>query len=495
MPVIFSKKKLGKNRLDGFYETPIKTVKYMCDKILDKIKTHTTICDPCAGDGIFLKYLLEQGVSKKQLFGYDIDKIKINNLKKTFNNIENFDSTKKFEKKFDIFVGNPPYAGDESYFIRENRKRLDRDYKQIKAKNLFSIISYNCINNLNPGGYFINILSDAFLTNIYYKQFREFLLSELDIIELCLTPRDLFRHINADVGTCIIFGQKKTTTNIVFKDWLHQKNKIKLIDRLINENEYNNNSKVEWINQDEINKYPNSQILIGLSKEIRNLYLNSKLRLGDIAGGGTGISTGNDKKYLKKTSEIKKNKSSWVPYFKNAARAKYFYAPIFSIEKNYKKYFKKVSNYLIRNEKFFFKEGISCSSVGIRFSAAYMPKGCLFGVNANFFFNNKDDLFYVLAFLNTKIAWYFARKVLIRTNNISANYLRKMPIMFPTSIATKKYIIHKTIKIVKKIKNDKNFDTSNFENEMNKLFYKIYKINNLDKLKIEKFSRNFYEEL
>ena len=92
--------------------------------------------------------------------------------------------------------------------------------------------------------------------------------------------------------------------------------------------------------------------------------------------------------YLKKTKEIKKNKSSWVPYFKNAARSKYFYEPVFSIEKNYKKYHKKIPNYLIRNEKFFFKEGISCSSVGIRFSAAYMPEGCLFGVNANFFFKN-----------------------------------------------------------------------------------------------------------
>ena len=92
----------------------------------------------------------QNGVSKSQLFGYDIDKKKIDNLRKSFQNINNFDATLKFEKKFDIFIGNPPYAGDESYFIRENRKRLDKDYKQIKAKNLFSIISFNCIQNLNP---------------------------------------------------------------------------------------------------------------------------------------------------------------------------------------------------------------------------------------------------------------------------------------------------------------------------------------------------------
>ena len=101
----------------------------------------------------------------------------------------------------------------------------------------------------------------------------------------------------------------------------------------------------------------------------------------------------------------------------------------------------------------------------------------------------------MLAFLNTKIAWYFARKVLIRTNNISANYLRKMPIIFPRSFKLKKNIVKMTQQIVQRLKNDKKFNTYDFENKMDTLFYKIYKINDLDKSRIEKFSKNFYEEL
>ena len=295
----------------------------------------------------------------------------------------------------------------------------------------------------------------------------------------------------------IFFGQKKKQHEVVFKNWkknFNCKNKIKLIDRLNSEKEYNNNKKAEWISQEEIYKYPNYQILIGISKSLRNLYLNSKIKLGDIASGGTGISTGNDRKFLRKTT-IAKNDRNWVPYFKNASRQKYYYRPTFSIEKNYKKYYKKISNYLIRNEKFFFKEGISCSSVGVRFSAAYMPEKCLFGVNANFFFKNRDDLFYILAFLNTKIAWYFSRKILIRTNNISANYLRKMPIIFPNSKMQKKYIVKNVKKTINQLCKNPNYDFSKFENEMNDVFYSIYKINDLDKQKIERFTKNFYDEM
>ena len=499
MPVIFTKEQLGKDRLDGFYETPLKTVEYMSKKIIPYYKKGMSICDPCVGDGVFLKYLNENGVNKNDLHGFDLDNQKVKKLQKEFLNVKKFDATKKFNQNFDIIIGNPPYAGDESYFIRENRERLKNDYKRIKAKNLFSIISYNAINHLNDNGYFINILSDAFLTNIYYKEFRTFLLEELDIIEIMLTPRKLFNHINADVGTCILFGKKKEKKDIVFKGWQQntQFNKLKLIDRLEDESEYlNTKKKEEVIKQDEIYNYPNNQILIGISKNLRDLYINSKIRLKDIAEGGTGISTGNDKKFLKVLDKINdKDKDMWVPYYKNAARKKYFYQPKFFIEKKYKEYVKKFDNYLIRNEKFFFKEGISCSSVGIRFSASYMPKNCLFGVNANFFFKNRDDLFYCLALMNTKLCWYFARKILIRTNNISSNYLKLLPIVFPKKINTKKYVSQNTEKTVKNIQQNSNFNTKEYEDEMDELFFKIYEIDNADRKKILDFTDNFYSSM
>ena len=69
MPVIFSKEQLGKKRLDGFYETPIDTVKYMADKILKIYKPNYSICDPCVGDGVFINYLFSKGIKKENLYG------------------------------------------------------------------------------------------------------------------------------------------------------------------------------------------------------------------------------------------------------------------------------------------------------------------------------------------------------------------------------------------------------------------------------------------
>ena len=183
-----------------------------------------------------------------------------------------------------------------------------------------------------------------------------------------------------------------------------------------------------------------------------------------------------------------------MPYYKNGARQAYWYNPEYYIEKDYKKHSSKIKNYLIRNEKFFFKEGISCSSVGVRFSASYMPKNCLFGVNANFFFKDNDTLFYTLGLLNSKLTWYFARKVLIRTNNISANYLRQLPYLEP-SIKEKQKIATVVKNIVEKIKKTADYDYTTQQNKLDENFYKIFKLSKNTINEIEYFCNNFYEEL
>jgi adenine-specific DNA-methyltransferase len=503
MPVVFTKSQLGEERVNGFYETPYDTVKYMCREVLKRYKPGMRILDPAVGDGVFLHYLRDSGVSPGDLYGYDIDLDKISLLSKTFPNVTIFDSTNPLDSQFDFIVGNPPYNGDDSHWVRDNRDRLHIVAKEIGAKNTYSIITYQSVRALRPDGYISIILSDSFLTNIYYKPFREYLLANLKIDELLLAPRRLFHGASADVRTCIIRGSKQLMPLPIIDDNLplfsnqnssdQPDHDVRLVDRLNSEFEYDNPPKVELVGQKSFVAYPDSTFLIGVPSGIRKLYLNPEQRLGDIALGGTGISTGKDKIFLRKAEEVKDN-PDWVPYYKNGARQPYWYKPDYYIERDYQKNADSSPTFMLRNKKYFFKEGITCSSVGVRFSAAYLPAGCLFGVNANFFFKNRDELFFILGLLNTKISWYFARMVLVRTNNISANYLRKMPICVCPPEQMKE--IAKTVNNIRlALQSDPSHDYSKEQFLIEKAFSELYKLDNESLSAIDEFCKNFYEKL
>jgi len=103
-------------------------------------------------------------------------------------------------------------------------------------------------------------------------------------------------------------------------------------------------------------------------------------------------------------------------------------------------------------------------------------------------------MFYVLALLNSKIAWYFARKVLIRTNNISANYLRLMPYKEPI-LSKKKKIASLVETIITNQKKDENYDYSKYQRILDQDFFKIYNLSDQAIEKINHFCENFYETL
>ena len=492
MPTIYTKEQLGKDRVAGFYDTPIKTVEYMCRDVLAHYSAGKQIIDPAVGDGVFLDYLLRNGVRAVDLWGYDIDEEKVASLKSRFPNVSVFDATNPFPQRFDFVVGNPPYNGDESHFVRENRPRLEALAKEVGAKNTYSIISYQAIKSLRDGGLFRMILSDSFLTNVYYKPFREFLLRTLRLSELLLAPWKLFHGRSADVRTCIVSGSKKSDGEVFF-DTLGEEAAIRLVDRVPDEESYVSPKHVELINQSEISAYPNSTFLIGVPSQMREIYLHAPRRLKDIVTGGTGISTGNDKLFLRRRAEVQ-NDPAWVPYYKNGARQPYWYEPELFIERDYRKHSDRHKTYMLRNEKYFFQEGVTCSSVGVRFSAAYLPEDSLFGVNANFFFSDRETLFYTLALLNSKLCWYFARRILIRSNNISANYLRLLPYQEPDA-ATKRDIASRTEAMVAALRSGQAPNVKDFSAWVDDLVYTTYSLPESSRNAVEDFCSNFYEAL
>ena len=130
----------------------------------------------------------------------------------------------------------------------------------------------------------------------------------------------------------------------------------------------------------------------------------------------------------------------------------------------------------------------------MRFSAAYLPPECLFGVNANFFFADRVSLFYTLGLLNTKLAWYFARRVLIRTNNISANYLRLFPYIEPSQ-GVKKQIAETVEEVVTAMRAGHELNFAKIQEDLDDKFFELYEFDKRIQAEVHDFCDNFYERL
>ncbi|MFX0181518.1 MAG: Eco57I restriction-modification methylase domain-containing protein [Candidatus Hodarchaeota archaeon] len=475
----------SQRRQNGIYKTPYRTASHMVNIVLPFITKSTKILDPAAGDGVFIKALIDIGVDPAKITAHDIVKEKISSLSQFGVNVKHKDTLLEEYEKMDIIIGNPPYKSRRnSSYIKQNRDELKKKYGFIGLYNLYSLFIINAIQHLKKNGVLCLIVEDGFLTNRYYYRLRKFILDNCKILELKLAPRRLFHQSKADVRTVIITLQKSRLST-----FLEYNHKIRLIDRLMGEDEYDNPPRVQMIFQIEFRKMPDLKFIIGIPRSIIELMQNTKIRFGDIAKGGTGISTGDDRNYLRTADEVRNN-SNWVGFYKSGQRKPYYYQTPFYIEKDYQK--NAVDNpksFLVRNRSFFFKEGITCSSVGRKFSAAYMPPGNLFGVNANFFFDSQDDLFYALGFLNSKIVQYFARKVVNRSNIIATSFLREIPYIEPT-ISQKKDVVRLVKMIVTSLMQDPNYNFSIEQTKIDNFFFELFNIIDKDRAEITNFCTN-----
>lgn len=480
-------------RQKGAYETPYKTALHMVDLVLPFITNESEILDPSAGDGVFIQALIDRGVHTSQITAHDINNEKIQNLLELGIQCRCTDTLLEDYPLKDIIIGNPPYKSRrKSLYMKTHRKELEKRYAIIGLYNLYSLFIVNAIQHLKCEGILCFIVEDAFFTNRYYQGFREFILNKSSILEIKLAPWRLFHGSHADVRTAIITLKKKVCTS-------SQENKedkqhlMRLIDRLASEREYENPPKVQNVPQIEYRKMPDQKFFVGVPLSIIRMVQNPPARFGDIAKGGTGISTGNDDKYLRPALEVESNSESWVGFYKSGQRTPYYYKTPYFIEKNYQINVEAdPKNFLVRNEQFFFKEGITCSSVGRKFSAAYMPPGNLFGVNANFFFDNEEDLYYSLGFLNSKLVQYIARKVIHRSNIIATSFLKEIPFRTP-SIKQKMEVTAIVKNIVTSMINNPNYNFISEAERIDMIIFDLYGISNKIKREIESFCRNIID--
>ena len=181
----------------------------------------------------------------------------------------------------------------------------------------------------------------------------------------------------------------------------------------------------EKISQEDIvlaGVHDHNEFVVGCPADLRCLF--DLPRLSSIAQCATGISTGNDSRYLR--SEPSEGHD--VPFYKNPGSRKFHCLADAYLPTDFLEIAAVVPNFMVRNRNLLFQAGISCSSMGVRFGACYLPPGSTFGVNPGVFCR-EEDIWWLLAYLNSRLVSYLVRGVMLRANMITSGYVARIPLV------------------------------------------------------------------
>lgn len=410
-------------RETGYYSTPAFISEFIANVMVELNPTGSLALDPCVGEGEMAIALLNRGIAVDgmDILSFDLPE-KIFFQKQDF--LEYYRQKKNLcilgqsiDLPYDFYIANPPYNCHEVAYIRENKSILTSLFSEIGVHNMYSMFISALIDCAKPGAILGFITLDSFLTAKAHTQLRQKILHQCQVHYLILCSNDLFLEQGADVRTCITILQKgnsdRATVKVANRPFCRQDLQRRL--------ERQNFVKLPLESLTLSERDDNCEFIIDIPDEIRNLF--NFPRLGQLFPCVTGISTGCDRKYLSK----QKQPGFTIPFYKNPGSARFFTKPNAYLVDNFLEVDREVRNFMIRNKTLLYQPGITCSSMGVPFTACYLPPNSTYGVNANII-TNEFDTWWLLAYLNSHLVTFIVRGILNRSNMITSGYVSRIPI-------------------------------------------------------------------
>ena len=408
----------------GYYSTPSFVANFLARKLLAYRPGARSVLDPCVGKGELAEPFSRAGL---EVIGIDIadrqprhcSKLIVSDfLEMAADASSGYLFLQRRIPSSDIIVANPPYNCHESDYIRSRKARLIKSFGKAAALNMYSLFIKAIIECAQEGVFIGLIVHDSFLTAVGYRELREYVLENCVIRNLHLCPTSLFADQGADVRTCLLILEKKHPT---------EDSNVQISNREATVAEFQSTLALERFSrcrQSSITlsgRVDNREIVVGLPPALAAVFAGR--RLGQVAPCVTGISTGNDAKYLRPVKQA----GFSVPFYKNPASRRFFAEPDGFLIDDYDRESRSVANFMIRNRELLPKGGLSCSSMGVAFGATVRPPNTLCGVNPNVIVGESDK-WWLLAYLNSRVCLYLLRGALIRSNMVTAGYASRIPV-------------------------------------------------------------------
>ena len=353
---------------------------------------------------------------------------------------------------YDVVVTNPPYMGGGNMDARLS-EFVKKHYPDSKS-DLFAVFIERCRQMTGKNHYQAMITQHAWMFLSSFEKLRAKLLLKDTVNMAHLGPR-AFEEIGGEVVQTTSFvlrnshiaDYKGTYCRLI--EPTTQRGKEDMF--LAGENRY-------LIQQTYFYKIPGAPIAYWISDNLFEAF-NDK-HLSDFAQTKQGFATGDNDKFLRFWHEVSKVNSSlssmadknakWFPCNKGGSYRKWYGNNIYVANwYNDGAEMRAFSGSVIRNPQFYFKRGLTWSSLANQLSLRFSPEGYVFESKGSMcFVNNDKNLWSILGLLNSKIA-AFALTVLSPTLDFHEGPMLKVPVKLPLTHEQVDKLVHENIKLSK----------------------------------------------
>lgn len=317
------------------------------------------------------------------------------------------------QQKYECVITNPPYLGSK-FFDAKLTEFMTKKYPNSKSDTCVAFIE-KALQMTAKNSYCALVVMQSWMFLSSFEKFREHLLNNSTIQTMTHMGNNVMKIA---FGTCATVWQKavmpkyKAVYSWVENDDITEKD-IPYTFPIKDNGRYN------IVAQNGFHSIPGSPIAYWASDRVREIFATDKLALFfDVR---SGIMTGNDDLFLKLWFEINNNNISFFPKVENMDKKWY----MLNKGGNYRKWYGNNEyvvnlykdaqaiknagvNYRLREKVFYFKEGFTWSELTSGSPSFRYSKNQLFGSTGPMGFpQNKQELYYSLGLLNTKISNIF----------------------------------------------------------------------------------------
>jgi len=352
-------------------------------------------------------------------------------------------------QKYDVVIANPPYL-DSSDMTDEYKKFLKDRFKGFE-KNLYAAFIKRCADFADEGGYVGMITPQTYMFISSYEETRKWILNKNQLVDFAhFGLGGVFSEALVDTAVIVLEKAPPNSDDCLFFNLVKfERGNAKTKREALREGvEAIRNGKecpyVHLLNQTEFKKIPGYPFVYWISDRIRELFRKYKL-MKAYTEVLVGLSTADNDRFLRYFWEIGTDNckdsiggSKWIPCTKGGPYNRWYGNLwwVINWEDNGKE-LKSFPKSVIRNESYYFKEGITYSSTSSKgFSPRYLPERMIFEHKGNCFFSDEIETRVLCSVLCSKVFSVVA-DIVSGSVEFEVGELKKVPIPDPSTLGSK----------------------------------------------------------